>query len=174
MPRPIFYSSGIEDGKVLEWDVIMHLMRRHDFRNRFDAVVPDFRYSDCEADLICIPRQSSYCHEFEIKACRYSFAREKRKVTEIEGVKKRKTEAMLAGEMLPNYFWYVLCDGVARESEIDEKFGLIVFYPDRKLVVTKRMPARLHDGRLSDNYKFKIARVACRKWWAMHLRGYFD
>ena len=142
----------------------------------YDVAVPNcFTQHDNEADLFFI-RKSGLCDEVEIKVSRPDLLQDKKKrVRYREFIYpddcdkdmphiKPKHDALIAGEMDCNYFWYALKNGIGGIEDIPEWAGLIIVKDDGESSII-RSPKRLHRKKMSFEDRYKIARKASYRFW---------
>lgn len=174
---------------MTEKDVIQLLAKHSDHQKRYEVMVPNCYTSyDNEADFFGI-RRSGFCDEFEIKVSRSDFlADAKKRVAYRECEKdewgwkqqglefapytKWKRDALRAGELEANYFWYVVVEGICKLEEVPDFAGLIeVPAPDscRSWLRVLKHPARLHKEKLSYEKRYRYARKGCFRFWNVYL-----
>lgn len=128
-----------------------------------------------EADLLSMTK-SGFLHEFEIKATRSDWAKEKRIIENMldDGCKLRRAQSLSKQfsekedlGISPNYFWLCAPSGVIWEEEIPDYAGVIEIYEFRqkhRIKIIKNAP-RLHNGKASDKMMFSMLRSMNYKFW---------
>ncbi len=167
-----------------EIDVIKLLAKRADHQQRYSIMVPNcYTQHDNEADLFAI-RRSGFCDEFEVKLSRSDFMKDGKKhvvvrdpvrgehgVLTEEGIPPYsmfKMEALENGKMEPNYFWYVVKEGICTVDEIPEFAGFIEI-TDRGMRILKS-PTRLHSRKLLIDHQLKYAMKNNYRLWNILLK----
>lgn len=167
-----------------EQDISLILSNHRDHQSRYEFMLPNvYIQHDSECDLFCI-RPSGLCDEFEIKTSRSDFLADAakfvshRELTKEESKSfnwdtrashpsyKLKSEALVAGNLHINYFWYVVSEGVAELSDIPEYAGFITISPRGRVTVIKK-PSRLHGKKLTLDQRYKLARKAMYRYWTV-------
>ena len=77
---------------------------------------------------------------------------------------KPKYEALQDGDMMANYFWYAIKEGIGGADDIPSFAGLIAVC-DKGFVTILKMPDKLHKNKLSDAEKYQIARKCGYRFW---------
>ncbi len=147
----------------------------------YDIGVPNcYTSHDNEADLFFI-RGSGFCDEIEVKVSRSDLLADKNKRVcyrrleadewywESDGVEfcpstKPKYEALEDGDMMANYFWYAIKEGIGDITDIPKFCGLIVVKDNGQINIIKS-PDRLHRGKITPEQKYKIAKKCCYRYW---------
>ena len=101
-----------------------------------------------EADVIGITR-AGYIHEYEIKISVSDFYADQ---------KKHKSGN-------PNFFWYVVPEGLVGSEVVPEKAGLI-YIVRSMLKVVKRAP-RLHKIKITEKQKDQMLWNLCGRYWRL-------
>jgi len=155
-----------------------------DHQKRYDVMVPRcMTQIDNEADILAI-RKSGFCDEFEIKLTRADFLNDRKKVIqhrrpdfddkqdldwfmnpkELAPYQKLKLEALSAGDMVVNNFWYVLKEGIASVDDLPSYAGLI-YVDNTGLLKVIKHPDRLHSRKLSFEQRYKFASYLNDRFW---------
>lgn len=150
--------------------------------DKYPVIMPNcYTQSDNEADVFMV-RKSMLCDEFEIKISRDDFIRDRSKIIQYREIdrqkdlfkgdeyerwvsngrikgeepwKMNKLEAYGKGLCIPNYFWYVLCEGILKdESEVPEYAG-IVFVSKYGGLRIARNAKMLHRKKIDDDLYIK-------------------
>jgi len=147
----------------------------------YDIGVPNcYTSHDNEADIFFI-RKSGLCDEIEIKVSRSDLLADKNKRVHFresepsewywkkEGLKfapytKPKHEALCDGDMMANYFWYAIKEGIGDISDIP-KFAGLISVCDKGFITILKTPDKLHRNKLSDAEKYQIARKCSYRFW---------
>lgn len=147
----------------------------------YDIGVPNcYTSHDNEADLFFI-RKSSLCDEIEIKVSRSDLLADKNKRVhfrqaaehewywkqnglEFAPYTKQKYDALRDGDMMANYFWYAIKEGIGGVDDIPSFAGLISVCEKGDIRILKA-PDRLHKNKLSDAEKYQIARKCGYRFW---------
>lgn len=160
-----------------EKSIISVLKDDWDLRHRFDLMVPNcFTQTDNEADFFGI-RKSGMCDEFEIKISRSDFKNDVKKIVRHYehgepsykwaapiALNVNKHKLLQAGGMAPNYFWFVVPEGLVKPDEIPEKFGL--YYITDTGGLRQVIPAkRLHKNKLPYEYRYYISKKMAYRYW---------
>tara|TARA_R110000744_G_C19177777_1_gene542399 strand:- start:34 stop:648 length:615 start_codon:yes stop_codon:yes gene_type:complete len=82
---------------------------------------------------------------------------------------KNKMSALVDGDMLTNYFWYVLAEGVDAGEDLPEWAGLIVVTNTGRLIFKKEAKL-LHKAKASDVILYRMARKLAYRYWALKAR----
>lgn len=155
---------------------------------RYDVIIPCcMSQIDNEADIFAI-RKSGFSDEFEIKLSRADFFKDRNKIVQyrknditsgndkkwfisnsklrnpIAPWQKLKLDAISDGDMLVNYFWYVVKKGIVEISEIP-KFSGIISIDDTGFLEVIRNPEKLHNRKLSFEERFKFASLLNERFW---------
>lgn len=147
------------------------------FLERYQVMMPNcYCQSDNECDVFMV-RKSMLSDEFEIKISRDDFVKDGKKIIQYREIDKEgdlfrgneweqwcsggriageepwkmnKFEAYQQGYGVPNYFWYVLAEGIIKdESEIPDYAGLIIV-SKRGGIRIVRNPKMLHKRKVDD------------------------
>lgn len=147
----------------------------------YDIGVPNcYTSHDNEADLFFI-RSSGFCDEIEVKVSRSDFLADKNKRVhyrqsesnewywkenglEFAPYTKTKYDALVDGDMMANYFWYAIKEGIGGIDDIPKFAGLITVNESGSVRVL-RAPDRLHKRKLTDADKYKISKKCCYRFW---------
>lgn len=142
-----------------------------------EIVVPNSEVFAWESDVISVVR-SGFVHEFEIKITRADFKQDAKKERArllcdpvIKGYWGDRTCSR------PNYFWYVVPEGLITAEELPGYAGLI--YAMEPVVgyhlyfsTTKEIkPAkRIHNEKIADADRQQLARAMTVRYWKQRLR----
>lgn len=167
---------------MTEKDMIASVVRnKKRLCTNYECAVPNcYTSHDNEADILFI-RSSGFCDEIEVKISRSDFLADKKKRVhyrkceqgewnwEKQGLpyppySKEKQQALSDGDMLANYFWYAVKEGICHISEVPEFAGLISINENGEARVLKP-PRRLHRNKLSDSDSYKMARKLSFRFW---------
>ncbi len=165
-----------------EKDMIASVVRsKKKLYTNYECAVPNcYTSHDNEADILFI-RSSGFCDEVEVKVSRADFLADKKKRVmyrepiqgewhwEKQGLPfspytKEKYQALADGDMLANYFWYAVKEGICHISEVPEFAGLISINENGDARILKP-PRRLHKNKLSNSDSYKIARKLTFRFW---------
>ena len=147
------------------------------YRTRYQLMVPNAHWYENELDLACV-RQSGYLDEFEIKLSRSDFKADFNKTSRYRSADgssnwKRKPgnkhEMLQAGDAFPNFFYFVLKEGIATPEEIPKQYGLI-WITDTGINVG-REATRLHRRKLSVEQQLYFAKKLYHRWWDNFMGG---
>lgn len=161
---------------------------------RYDVMVPRcMTQLDSEADILAI-RKSGFCDEFEIKLSRADFLKDRKKIVNYRPSKinvgedkawfmsnsaeraklapwqKLKLDALIDGDMIPNYFWYVIKEHIVDYSDIPEFAGLIEIN-QHGLVKVTRSPTKLHNRKLSFESRFRYSSLLNERFWKYRVKS---
>lgn len=174
----------MSDDKITEKDMQYAICVRSPWVvKRYDAVVPNcYTRHENEADLFCI-RKSGLCDEIEIKVTETDFKNDEKKTVRLLNenhtswrdryIDTPKREAMTTGEM-SNYFWYAIPEGLVDWKDIPEWAGIIEVrrgYNGDLMAYEKRMPKRLHGGKLTEEEKYKQIRKLGFRYWDLRKKN---
>lgn len=176
---------------MIEYSIQDAIVLYGDHRRRYELMVPNcYTSHDNEADVLAV-RKSGLCDEFEIKVSRSDFFNDAKKIVATRQAdwrngeyhewnqngsprpapwEKLKYDALLAGEMTCNYFWYVIKEGIVTPDEVPEWAGLITVRDDPfpyRLHRVIRHPKRLHANKMSDKELYKLTRKLHFRYWSM-------
>ena len=155
--------------KLTEKSVIQLILNSKKFNTKYDTLLPNTYYylKRIEADLLGITK-SDYVYEYEIKLSRPDLLADKKKSNRLTrkylqsiGCKvktpydKTKHEWLYLGSLLPNYFTYIIKEGIGDIRDIPEWSGLI-FVTNTGKFVEVRKPKKLHSRKLDINTKLKL------------------
>lgn len=149
---------------------------------RYELMIPNtYIANDSEADLFAI-RKSGLSDEFEIKVSRSDFLADKKKTVRVRSMTreeelfkwnnnphpntKPKYQALRDGNLPVNYFWYVVAEGIADESEIPDFAGFIIILESGRMIIQKK-PVKLHRKKLSFEERYQIARKTNYRFWKL-------
>ena len=183
-----------------EKNIVKLLLCDRKMCDRYPIMMPNCYYqSDNEADIFCI-RNSGFTDEFEIKTSRADFKKDEKKrvkyrepencsnvfrggeyeqwassgrVIGEEPWIKLKRDALAAGELVPNYFWYVLMEGITYKEEEIPKWAGIIIVSEHGFSKTLRNPKRLHSSKVSANLRDKVLLKGVYRYLDI-LRGWRD
>lgn len=77
---------------------------------------------------------------------------------------KLKNDALRDGDMTPNYFWYVVAEGVATVDDMPDFAGLAIVNGDGSIRTVKQ-PEKLHKNKLTDLDKYHFIRKLAYRFW---------
>jgi hypothetical protein len=165
-----------------------------DHARRYDAMIPGCMVQvDSEADMLGL-RKSGFCDEFEIKLSKADFLKDRKKKVQYKAPpawqegehdtfsgtqsergslapwEKLKLTALADGDMIPNYFWYVIKAGIVSKSEVPRFAGLITVSDQGEIIVV-RHPEKLHGRKLSFEQRYKFAALLNERFWAYRANG---
>lgn len=159
-----------------------------DHLKRYDVMVPRcMTQIDSEADLLGI-RKSGFCDEFEIKLSKTDFLKDRKKTVKYRASKitmgedkvwflskpteraglapfeKFKLDALVDGDMVANYFWYVVKENIVEYSDVPDFAGLIEVNRYGLLKVV-RSPKKLHGRKLNYEQRFRYSSLLNERFW---------
>lgn len=157
----------------------------------FETLIPNcYTSHDNEADMFAI-RRSGLCDEFEIKISRSDFLNDFKKAVDYretetgeywnwveatsdlstseksqltEPWRKLKHDALRDGDMLCNYFWYVVKKGIITPDEVPEGFGLITV-DEFGYVNVVRPASRLHRNKIDAKDELRMVKKLAYRFW---------
>lgn len=146
-------------------------LNNHRFCTNYTTLIPNcYTSGDNECDLLAI-RKSKFVDEFEVKISRQDFLADAKKCVLVleEGKKRRKRkpkhEALLNGEMLTNYFWFAVVEGVATVNDLPSpKFGLLIVDEYGYITVANRAK-RLSTNKLALEKELYLTRKLAFRFW---------
>lgn len=142
-----------------------------------ETINPNSQFFDWESDMISVTK-SGFIHEFEIKVTRADFKQDakKKRATrlcnpEVESFGGNRTCAR------PNYFWYVVPNGLITYDEVPEYAGLIyamehvvghhLYFGTTKMVKEAR---RIHNEKATEANRRQLARSMTLRFWKQRLK----
>lgn len=142
---------------------------RREFQRHRVVAKNVFLYSNwCEMDIAGL-RKSGFLDEVEIKLSRADYLADfKKTVGNIYQVHRNKHVALEAGELAPNYFYFMMPEDMVPLTEIPDYAGVYYFKETEKgfIVLSEaRAPKRLHNRKLSDHLKFNLAAKMAYRYW---------
>lgn len=142
-----------------------------------EIINPNSKVFDWESDLISVTK-SGFIHEFEIKVTRADFKQD---------AKKRRATLLCNPEVAgfwgsricarPNYFWYVVPNGLITYEEVPGYAGLI--YAMEPVVghhlyfnttQTVKEAKRIHNEKATEADRRQLARSMTLRFWKQRLR----
>ena len=79
-------------------------------------------------------------------------------------VQKMKYQALEDGDLVQNYFYYAVPEGLVSVDEIPDFAGLI-YVKESGRAVDVKSPKLLHKGKPNYEFKYKMIRKACYRYW---------
>lgn len=135
---------------------------------RFEWVIPNSYYVwRCEADLLCLTK-ASYLYEYEIKVTKQDFKNDTNKKVQLtrhyfkEYNIKSPTRTLTQKKMFwldegclpPNYFSYIVPEGLIEVEDVPEFAGLY-YINNRGLLREIKKPTQLHSRKVTLEQKYK-------------------
>jgi hypothetical protein len=142
-----------------------------------EIIVPNSCLFGWEADVISVNR-TGFVSEFEIKVSRSDFKAEGKKAHRrllTDPVEKSN----LFGDRIhprPNYFYYVVPDGLIQPKEVPDYAGLIYVYKHVRryalyygIAREVKGAKRLHREKIDDGQRRQLARAMTVRYWRQRL-----
>lgn len=141
---------------MTEQELIKSFYKRR--RSQYKYVFPNVHVGDFESDILAVTK-SGYVDELEIKCSKADLLADFKKTSGYGKTKgKTKHDLLLAGELLPNRFWFYLSKELGRDINIElipPYIGVLTFDDDHAFHII-RSPKRLHDRKIDDKMLLKI------------------
>lgn len=115
-----------------------------------------------ECDVLGVSR-AGYMYEYEVKISRADFKKDFEKRYKHNNMAARKSLFSNGRYVCPNYFYYVVPEGLVSIEEIPEYAGLIQIDPFSIQFIEAKSPAKIHAHKADDRMIKKIAHsLSCK------------
>lgn len=149
--------------KMTENEVIKAFIKQYAFRSSYKFFIPNCYYlPDNEADIFCI-KPSLFTAEYEVKLTKADFFNDAKKQVIYEGMSEQKHSLLENGKLKPNYFTYIIKEGIVDISDIPDFAGVYEAYEKKGSILFRciRKPKRLHRNKITSEqlikYLYKMA-----------------
>jgi hypothetical protein len=121
-------------------------------------IVPNVYLYNWEADLISVSK-AGLVNEYEVKISVEDYERDQSKANKHYLLSNRVGD-------VPNYFWYVVPEGLIKPRVVPKYAGLIYVDTDGSAEVQRGAP-RLHSRHITDTKRSYLARGLMYRYWKM-------
>lgn len=155
-------------------------------RTYYYNFVPNGKFFNWESDLIC-SNMNDELLEFEIKATRRDFKKDFEEKAEKHQLLKNAYDVTSAGgsiakslsRQVPNYFYFLVCDGEIKNEDVPEYAGYIVFskpqtsdnFHEISIEIKKKAPI-LHGDKATIEDLARLKNIIYMKYWRSRNVGF--
>jgi hypothetical protein len=160
---------------ILSEKTMQDALYRHCFSKRHEFIVPNSCVFGWEADMIGVT-STGFIHEFEIKISRSDFLADMKKTDKIRTLLTGERDVGFFAPQLkpadrPNFFWYVVPEGLVNLEEVPPYAGLINICPKQQnWPSVKKEALKIHKEKINEWQRRQLHRALTSRYWQQRLR----